>query len=267
MGEILDNQEVTTQTLNNIAIDLGATTFSAFSGEKFGVDKLNDITKALVGKGITQGANKCEPYISGGDLYINTGTIIFLSGAKMRITSPLKVEIQNGTYIYALNSTDTNMAEIVVSETAPTTGDYVKLAAVDASGGLTDLREWAQSNVLLASNQSVTKTIVLPQTANTSDTYTETIILPWTGWTKLIYPYKNTYYSINFKVALDCPANFDGNLGRNSDGRIYYDYDEDKSVECHVKRNGENIIFTFGLHNMNLASTSEQERTFIFTFI
>lgn len=245
MGEILDNQEVTTQTLNNIAIDLGATTFSAFSGEKFGVDKLNDITKALVGKGITQSVNKCEPYISGGDLYINTGTIIFSSGAKIRITSPLKVEIQNGTYIYALNSTDTNMAEIVVSETAPTTGDYVKIAAVDASGGLTDLREWAQSNVLLASNQSVTKTIdakAAPITLNVG-----------TSWTTLLWSHSYCR-GTSWKVIAE----------NNVKTKIYIFEDVDRigTFGFYVTRDGSNVIFE-AAEMPNITMSTAVDFTFI----
>lgn len=155
MAEILDNQEVTTETLNNIAIDLGATTFNGFARDKFGVDELNNITKTLVSKGITQGANRCKPYLSGSDLYINTGTIIFATGAKIRITSPQKVTAEAGTYIYALNDTSRNIAEITVSETKPTTGDFVMLAYLDADGTLTDMRKFAKANVELLAAQAI----------------------------------------------------------------------------------------------------------------
>lgn len=155
MAEILDNQEVTTKTLNNIAIDLGATTFKGFSENKFGVDELNNITKTLVSKGITQGANRCKPYLSGSDLYINTGTIIFATGAKIRITSPQKVTAEAGTYIYALNDTSRNIAEITVSETKPTTGDFIMLAYLDADSTLTDMREFSKANVALSAAQAI----------------------------------------------------------------------------------------------------------------
>ena len=155
MAEILDNQEVTTETLNNIAIDLGATTFNGFPENKFGVDELNNITKTLVSKGITQGANRCKPYLSGSDLYINTGTIIFATGAKIRITSPQKVTAEAGTYIYALNDTSRNIAEITVSETKPTTGDFVMLAYLDADSTLTDMREFSKANVALSAAQAI----------------------------------------------------------------------------------------------------------------
>lgn len=173
MAEILDNQKVTTETLNNIAIDLGATTFNGFSENKFGVDELNNITKTLVSKGITQGANRCKPYLSGSDLYINTGTIIFATGAKIRITSPQKVTAEAGTYIYALNDTSRNIAEITVSETKPTTGDFVMLAYLDADGTLTDMRKFAKANVALSAAQTPyteTKTYDLYSTARTLTT-------------------------------------------------------------------------------------------------
>lgn len=191
MAEILDNQEVTTDTLNNIAIDLGATTFNGFTTNKFGVDELNNITKSLVSKGVTQGSNKCKPYLSGSDLYISTGTIIFDTGAKIRITSPQQVTAQVSTYIYALNDTSRNIAEIVVSETKPTTGDFVLLAYLDENSKLTDMREWSRSNVLLTSNQPLTKSISMEKTETGASMSTE-IELNWSSWNYVLFEHK--YY-------------------------------------------------------------------------
>lgn len=185
MAEILDNQEVTTTTLNNIAIDLGATSFNGFTENKFGADALNDITKALVSKGVTQGGNKCAPYLSNGTLYINTGTIIFESGAKIRITSPQAVTTEPSTYVYALNDTTRNIAQIVAADSFPTTGDFVTLAYLDENSVASDRRQWAQSSVLLA-------TTSYPQiTAETeklsSGEHIIEVPIDWTGWTRLIY--------------------------------------------------------------------------------
>lgn len=251
MAEILDNQEVTTETLNNIAIDLGATTFNGFPENKFGVDELNNITKTLVSKGITQGANRCKPYLSGSDLYINTGTIIFATGAKIRITSPQKVTAEAGTYIYALNDTSRNIAEITVSETKPTTGDFVMLAYLDADSTLTDMREWAQSNVLLSSNQSISETIVIP--ANSSS-FTKTLTIEWTGWKKLIFPYNNLYKGVSLDAVVDVEENETVNLGK-----IYNN--TDRSIACSINRSGESIKFTFS------SPSNPYETSFKFTFI
>ena len=191
MAEILDNQEITTTILNNLAIDLGATSFNGFTTNKFGADALNDITKSLVSAGITQGGNKCAPYIFNGDLYINTGTIVFATGAKYRIESPVKVENQASTYIYALNDTSRNIAQIIVSPEAPITGDFVTIASVDASGNLSDVRMWAKSNVLLASNQTLDKSVDMIVSSSSDNTVT--IELNWSGWNYIILS-KLKYY-------------------------------------------------------------------------
>lgn len=176
MAEILDNQEVTTDILNNIAVDLGATAFSGLTANKFGVDELNNITKEIVGKGITQGGNQCRPYLSGGDLYISTGVIIFSSGAKIRITTPQHVTAQASTYIYALNDTSRNIAEIVATAERPATGDYVMLAYLDENKTLTDLREYAQAKIaLLAAPAIYTTTFSLPGGGTSDETLLTTI--------------------------------------------------------------------------------------------
>lgn len=155
MAEFLDNQEVTTAMLNNIAVDLGATSFGGFGSNKFGVDALNDITAAIISKGVTQSANKCKPYISGDDLYISAGTIVFTSGAKIRLEAPTKVEKQASTYVYALNDTSHNTASITVSESEPTVGDLVHLAHVTADGELVDRREFATARVALTAPAAI----------------------------------------------------------------------------------------------------------------
>ena len=237
MAEILDNQEVTTETLNNIAVDLGATSFNGFTENKFGADALNDITKALVGSGITQGGNKCKPYLSGSDLYINTGTIIFASGAKIRVTEPQKVTKQANTYIYALNDTALNTAQIVVSETEPTTGDFVKLAYVDENGALSDRRQWAESNVLLGQNQTLTVSIgghVSGGNDNNVIIETET---SWNGWTRFICEGYND--NVNRKIQyFASPVLGDDfvKLADEFDGNIY----------AYAKRDGSKLILRIG---------------------
>lgn len=225
MAEILDNQEVTTETLNNIAVDLGATSFNGFTENKFGADALNDITKELVGRGITQGGNKCKPYLSGSDLYINTGTIIFASGAKIRVTEPQKVTKQANTYIYAFNDTAQNTAQIVVSETEPTTGDFVKLAYVDENGAVSDRRQWAESNVLLGQNQSLTVSIG-GQVHRDRDVTIETET-SWNGWSRFICEgYKIQYFA--------SPV-----LGEDF---VRLDNAFDDNISAYVKREGSKLI-------------------------
>jgi len=152
---ILDNQEVTAQTLNDIAIDLGCTSFNGFGENKFGADELNGITSALVSSGILSSDNKCEPYVSDGKVYINTGIIVFANGAKKKITEPVELELVVGTYIYALNDITHNKCRIVVTESVPDDGDFVNLCEIAADGTLIDKRVIAKAKVeLLAEGNS-----------------------------------------------------------------------------------------------------------------
>ena len=148
---ILDNQEVTAEVLNDIAIDLGATSFNGFGNEKFGTNALNEITSALVSKGILNSDNKCMPVLGANTVTINTGTIVFDTGAKKKISEPVSVNLEPNTYIYALNDTVTNTCSIIVSSTEPTSGDYVMLAAIDVDCNLTDKRSMATAKIAFSS--------------------------------------------------------------------------------------------------------------------
>ncbi len=143
------NQEVTAQMLNDIAIDLGATTFNGFGVEKFGADELNNITKAIVSKGILKSYDECEPFLSDGMVYIKSGVIVFANGAKKAIAEPLAVECVAGSYIYALNDTAAGTASIIVGE-EPSEGDFVNIASVSDAGALTDIRTFAVAKVELS---------------------------------------------------------------------------------------------------------------------
>ena len=144
---ILYNQEVTAEILNDIAIDLGNTSFSGFGEEKFGADALNDITKSLVTKGILQSESRCRPIKSDGYINIQPGVIVFENGAKKKITEVISVPCEAGTYIYAQNDITAGRCEIKVSETAPVTGDFVMLATVDSEGKMLDIREFSNAKV------------------------------------------------------------------------------------------------------------------------
>lgn len=150
MTEFEDNAVVTTEDLNNIAVDLGDTTFSAFSDAKFGVDKLNEITADIVGKGVLNIGNKCVPVLDGGIVYIQSGVIVFESGAKIRITSPVEVTASAGDYIYAFNDVTTGKASIQTAAEYPTSGDYVMLAQRTADGSVLDLRQMSVAKTTLS---------------------------------------------------------------------------------------------------------------------
>lgn len=147
------NQEVTADTLNEIAVDLGATSFNGFGVNKFGADELNKITAELVGRGVLLSGDMCRPTIMGEELYISKGIIVFSNGAKKTLTEAVKVPLTANTCIYALNDVAAGVCSIVTATDFPSAGDYVKLAAVDSLLNVTDEREISKAKVcLLAGN-------------------------------------------------------------------------------------------------------------------
>ena len=63
---IFYNRQVSAADVNDLAKDLGNTSFNGFGTEKFGADELNGITKSLVGKGVLTSDNMCRPVVSEG---------------------------------------------------------------------------------------------------------------------------------------------------------------------------------------------------------
>lgn len=147
---VLDNQVITADILNDIAIDLGHTSFNGFGEEKFGADELNAITGDIVSAGILSSYNKCKPVIQENKVYIDTGIIVFNNGAKKKITDGgVYVALINNSYIYASNDTVTNTCSIIVSQTEPADGDFVNIASIGEDGTLVDRRMIAKAKVEL----------------------------------------------------------------------------------------------------------------------
>lgn len=156
MSEVALNEEVTAEVLNNIGVDLGQTEFSYFQDNMpYAVHQLNQITSDLVSSGVLRtganGALGCEVIAPGGAAFVQAGVIVFASGAKIRITIPVGIDIVPGTYIYALNDTTTGKASLQVSESVPA-GDYVLLAEVDADGVLVDRRNSCVAKVTMTAD-------------------------------------------------------------------------------------------------------------------
>ncbi len=155
MDGIYYNQTVTEEVLNAMATDLGATDFNNFTGiEKFGADKLNEITQSLVSKGILISGDMCRCVKTDTGITIMPGTIVFNSGAKKTISENMSIEAANGTVVYALNNTAAGNCTIEVAETFPTdtTTDYVPLCEISSGGALTDKRSVATAKCKLNFN-------------------------------------------------------------------------------------------------------------------
>ena len=159
---IFYNRQVTAADVNDLAKDLGNTSFNGFGTEKFGTDELNGITKSLVGKGVLTSDNMCRTVVSDGKVYIQTGTIVFANGAKKVIASPVELPLTNGNYIYALNNISAGTCSIVEAEALPETGDFVALAQIASDGTVKSIAEIAKAKMTLyAGNNEVNKSVEL----------------------------------------------------------------------------------------------------------
>lgn len=143
MDGIYYNQTVTEEVLNAMVTDLGATDFNNFSGVgKFGADKLNEITKALVTEGVLTSGDMCRCEKTDSGITVNTGTIVFKNGAKKTISEAIQIEADNGMAVYALNNIVAGTCTIEVSEDFPTDteSDYIPLCKINSDGTLSDRR-------------------------------------------------------------------------------------------------------------------------------
>lgn len=147
----LNNQEVTAEELNNIAIDLGYADYSYFPEEppQSAVSALNQITADLTGAGILQIGNKCSVAITGQRLIVQDGVCVFASGAKKRLENAVTVDfIDGGTnYLYFLNNISGNTISLINSLTAPITGDFVMLAEISEDKIVRQRRSFSRAKI------------------------------------------------------------------------------------------------------------------------
>ena len=256
---ILDNQEVTAQTLNDIAIDLGYTSFNGFGENKFGADELNGITSALVSSGILSSDNKCEPYISDGKVYINTGIIVFANGSKKKITEPVELDLVAGTYIYALNDITHNKCRIVVSDVAPDDGDFVNLCEISSAEVLVDKRVVAKAKVELpteGNSYSFTENI---NSTNIAEYNAKTFNIPIDGSSKIFIDEKFSTGGLGASYVYDIESqSFDGVYYRNGD---YANYQQISGKMCLMLYGGSTYVYIY----LEVEEQTESTITFKYT--
>ena len=144
MSEInfLYGQAVTADNLNEIAIDLGAESFSEFADSvPYAVEKLNSITADLVGKGITNALNRMQLEVTAEGVTVNTGVAIFTSGRKIKLNEPVTLSFSAGELFIEENET-LNTVSIKIGE-LPELNDYIHLATVSEDGTFADKRPFA----------------------------------------------------------------------------------------------------------------------------
>lgn len=157
----LDNQMVSATDLNNIAVDLGNSTFANFNDETtYNIDSLNDITKSLMSHGIVWSDNNAmKPTLSDDKINIDTGLCIFSSGAKKRITTSQELTYKANTkqYIYLINDTALNGVFLKCSEENPElieNADYIPIAEYNTDNTLADKRIFAVAKVDLPTSST-----------------------------------------------------------------------------------------------------------------
>ena len=146
---IFYNQSVTADDLNEIAIDLGLSSFSGFGTEKFGAEELNNITKDLVGKGYLNAGNKCKPLVStDGKLTVLDGIAVFSDGAKLVLKNSKTYSFDaRGKAIYFKHDISNGRVTLNYRSAFPSGDDYVPLCEVLSDGTVIDKRTLAVAKV------------------------------------------------------------------------------------------------------------------------
>ena len=190
---IFYNQSVTANDLNEIATDLGATSFNGFGTEKFGASELNNITKDLVGKGYLNVKNKCKPTVSadGSKIIVQSGIVVFENGAKKVIENTLEISFGVGRKYYFLNEISNGLCSLWWSTVGyPSEGDYVPLCEVTSDGTLIDKRVFSVAKVNLGAVEN-NKTLDMEYTFDIykGKAISGTLPLDFTGYNGILARY------------------------------------------------------------------------------
>lgn len=183
MAEFVYDEMVTAQSLNEIAVDLGAGDFSVFEdGTPYAVGKLNEITQSLVGSGISSALNKFEITVNSENVIVGTGIAFFSSGKKLKLAMPVTLPFKSGElYLYEKLSTGTvsiNIGELPID-------NYVHLATINEDATYTDRRMIAKAKVELPTEGSSYSLAEMITSGNVNDFVDRKITIPITGAKKI----------------------------------------------------------------------------------
>ncbi len=195
MEDFVYDEMVTAQSLNNIAIDLGKGDFSVFSDNTpYAVDKLNEITKALVGKGISSALNKFEITVSAESVVVGTGIAFFESGKKLKIEMPVTLPFKAGE-LYLYENISTGVVNINIGELP--TDNYIHLATINEDLTFVDKRTIAKANVVLpteGNSYSFTDTIEFRKNEEISKS--KNFSIPIEGVSKIVIKSVDDFYGL-----------------------------------------------------------------------
>jgi|GEM_PF-5685196 len=137
-----DNVSYNASTLNGSASALGATNFSYFSdGESFFIDDLNEITRALVEKGVLLTRGRYTAALSGNTVTVSDGEAVFLNGVRRWDDTSTKFTLLNTEtqYVFLLNDPGLRTVSMQLDSALPV-GDVLLLATVTRIDGVFSLR-------------------------------------------------------------------------------------------------------------------------------
>lgn len=145
----IDNETYGTDDINAITASLTGAGVAPFTSKSsYTAADLNGLTSAITGGGANLGGCLCTK--SGTTVTVSEGIIFFENGARLTVDSDgytVTVPESTAGVIYACFNNSTQTADILFAQTLPTSGYIVKLAAVSATGVLTDCRTYARSKV------------------------------------------------------------------------------------------------------------------------
>ena len=198
MAEFVYDEMVTAQSLNEIAVDLGAGDFSVFEDSTpYAVGKLNEITQALVGSGISTALNKFEITVSEDSIVVGTGIAFFASGKKLKLTVPVTLPFQAGElYLYEKLSTGT--VSINIGELP--TDNYIHLATINEYATFIDRRMIAKAKVELPTEGCSYVFTDMITYANAEEYDGKTITLPIAGATKIFINSSSPYVELVYNI-------------------------------------------------------------------
>ncbi|MBE7034817.1 MAG: hypothetical protein E7402_01660 [Ruminococcaceae bacterium] len=132
----MDNENVTAEALNTVSSELGGEGLAFQEDVLYGVDALNDISKALITKGVSRG---CELSASDGMVTIGEGVLFMSDGRRVEIDSDgISLSYTPGTVCYVYFRFD-SQAGIVIpccTETEPEEGDLIRLGYITTEGAV-----------------------------------------------------------------------------------------------------------------------------------
>lgn len=164
----LDNQSVTAADINSLTTELGGGALSFVDDTLYGVEDLNRISNALIGRGVSRG---CALSVSGGKVIIGSGVAYMADGKRVEIDAEgvaLSYTAGVVNYVWLFHDTVTGFVVPCCTQEAPSGEDYVVLGQVTAEGGIIGRPDMAiMKNSFLGLNKTEAHTLSLSQGTST----------------------------------------------------------------------------------------------------